>query len=104
MRIRQFLAAAALLGAFPAFAQTEPDEQDPPKRIREVYMPVETHDFDVRIIIGEDVAKPAGINIMGHATAEFPTMIEERVHFKRDLVKSIGVSVKKSVKATEITP
>ena len=103
MRIRQFLAAAALLGAFPAFAQTEPGEQNPPKKVRVIYKAVEEITFDPVIIDGEDV-RPVGMFINGHEDVRFPTMIEERVHFKRDLVKSIGVATRKLAKTTEITP
>ena len=101
MRIRRFLAASALLSALPAFAQTEPSEQDPPKKVREVYVPVETHDFDKGIEIDTPLKRPVGIVITADGRKEFPTLIEERVHFKHDLAKSAGFGIKKSVKATE---
>lgn len=103
MRIRKFVAATILFGALPAFAQTEPSEPTPPK-VRIIYNAVETIDFDPTVIIVDEAAKPAGMLITGHTDPEFPSMIDERVHFKRDLVKSIGASVKKSMKATEVTP
>ena len=103
MRIRQFLAAAALLGAFPAFAQTDSGEQDPPKKIREIYAPYTEMTLDGAVLVGEKKV-PVGATIVLRSGEAFPSMIEERAHFKRDLVRSIGVSVKKSVKETEITP
>jgi len=99
MRIRQFLAAAALLGAIPAFAQTEPGEHDPPKKVIG-YKEIDTIDFDV-VHIETTMKKPAGINITTRDGSEFPTMIDERVHFKRDLAKSAGFGIKRSVKSTE---
>lgn len=94
MRIRRFLAASAFLTALPAFAQTEP-----PKKER--YLPVETHDFEKGIEIDTPLKRPVGIVITADGRKEFPTLIEERVHFKHDLAKSAGFGVKKSVKATE---
>ena len=93
MRIRRFLAVTAVLAAVPAFAQSEPGEPERPKKER--YEPVETHDFEKGIEFESELKKPVGLSITGRPGFEFPSMIEERVHFKRDLVKSIGVAVKK---------
>ena len=100
MRIRTFLAAAAVLATLPAFAQTEPSE---PKQPKERYPEVEEITFDPVEIVGER-KKVAGLLFLGRADEKFPPMIDERVHFKRDLVKSIGASIKKSPKATETEP
>ena len=92
--------ASSLLLAAPAFAQTEPSE---PKQPKERYPEVEEITFDPVEIVGER-KKVAGLLFLGRADEKFPPMIDERVHFKRDLVKSIGASIKKSPKATETEP
>ena len=104
MQIRRFVAATILFGALPAMAQTEPNEPKTPKvTVREVYAPYTELTLGGADIIGEKRV-PVGARVVLRTGESFPSQIEERAHFKRDLVKSIGAAVKKSVKATEVTP
>ena len=103
MQIRAFFAAVAVLAATPAFAQTDDGEPDPPKNVREVYAPYTEYTFGEVDIIGE-TKKPVGVPIWGRGDTDYPSMIDERAHFKRDLAKSIGAGIKKAAKATETAP
>ena len=97
MRNAFFLAATALLaGASPAFAQQETEPEQPAKNVREVYRAVEEHDEGAfrEVEIDGSFRKPGGRFIGGRGDEKFDTIIDERVHFKRDLAKSIGVRVK----------
>jgi hypothetical protein len=100
MRFPYALATLALL-ASPAvtLAQTDAGEQDPPKKIREVYAKEEFHDFGKGVVIFGEVKRPSGIRITGHEGGDFPSMIDERVHFKRELAKSAGFGIKRSSEA-----
>ena len=92
MRIPFILAAIAVLAAPPTFAQADLADEAPPKKIREIYLPVEN--------LGEEIFNPAevdgdyrkatGMRISSREEGEFPSMIDERVHFKRALAKSAG--------------
>lgn len=87
--------ALALMAASPALAQQE-TEAEQPKRVREVYNAVETHDEDVfrEVEINGTFKKPSGRVIRGRGDEKFDSIIDERAHFKRDLAKSIRVNVK----------
>jgi hypothetical protein len=100
MRIRSGFAALALLAAPAAFAQQDTEAEQPPKKIREVYAPVTDIDFQ-EIEIEVERKKPANAYFLGRADEKFGAMIDERVHFKRDLAKSIRVNVKVAETATK---
>ena len=101
MRIPFAFATLALLAALPALAQSDSGEsQDPPKRV--TYAKEETITFGEVEIRGER-KKPAGMLITGHHEDAFASMIDERVHFKRELAKSAGFGIKRST-AGETVP
>ena len=94
MRTRLVFAAAALLLATPAFAQHEPAEPEPKKEPREVYLPVEHHDFENPVVIEGEWVRPIGGLITSKGVKEFPKFIQERAHFKRELAKSAKLPVR----------
>lgn len=105
MRIPFALASIALLAAPPAFAQADAGDEAPPKKIREVYLPVETHDEDSfkPVDIPGEHRRAHQMYIRGRTDAKYAPMIDERVHFKRDLAKSIGLEIAPA-EAAETTP
>ena len=72
-----------------------PTDPDPAKQN-------EVIDFE-GVKIDVEMKQPAGIVMVTREGADFPTMIEERVNFKRDLARSIKVPIARSQAAeTEI--
>jgi hypothetical protein len=100
MRVRFAFAAATLLLAVPALAQHEPPTEAPKKVIREVYAPNEVIDMDGAKIYGEKWG-PSGISVTTREGETFGAMIQERVHFKGELVKSARITVNGKIKASE---
>lgn len=91
MRSRSVLAAVVLLAAAPAFAQQDTEPEQPERTV--VYRPYEEITFgEVRIDV--PVKKPSGGIISGRGDQKFDAILEERVHFKKDLAKSIRLNVK----------
>lgn len=102
MRIPFTLATLALLAATPALAQSDSGEQEPPKKVLEVYAEYTEIDLDGADVFGK-VPTAYGVSLKGREAADFPSMIDERIHFKRDLAKSAGFVIKRS-KAAETAP
>ena len=88
----RLLALASVLLALPAFAQQEPERDEQGRIIQ--YEKNSKIDFDVKTIEVDGGWKPIGIRVTSRGDEKFPSMIQERTHFKRELAKSIGVSVK----------
>ena len=95
MRLRfPFAIAGFLAAAVPAFGQQDrgSTEAEQPKP-KGVYRPVEEITFLPTEIYGE-TAKAPGLYVLTHGDAEFPSFIDERANFKKDLAKSIRLSAK----------
>lgn len=90
MRTRLVL-ALALLASPAAFAQQDTEAEQP--KVKVVYPAVEEITFG-EVQITAEQKKPASAFITGRHDEKFDSQIDERVHFKRDLAKSIRVNVK----------
>lgn len=87
--------AVALATSSIAFAQGDGDGGDggevreiDGKRVRVQYKKKEVIDFDDVLIQGE-LKKPQGAYLLNRKKSDFSAMIEERAHFKGELVDSL---------------
>ena len=85
--------AVALATSTVAFAQGEGDgdgelREIDGKRVRVQYKKKEVIDFDDVLIQGE-LKKPQGAYLLNRKKSDFSAMIEERAHFKRELVDAL---------------
>ena len=83
-----FVAGLTLGFAFPALAQDGEVREIDGKRVRVEYKKKEVIDFDDVLIQGE-LKKPQGAYLLNRKKSDFSDMIQERAHFKRELVDAL---------------
>jgi len=77
------------LGANSAFAEDEGEVQEiEGKRVRVKFKKKEVIDFEDVLIQGE-LKKPQGAYLLNRKKSDFSDMIQERAHFKRELVDAL---------------